>query len=168
MLKNWTEAQGLPPIYDAQSVCLILGTMPSPVSRAAKRYYAHPQNRFWKVLAALWEESVPVGKQEQTDFLLRHHIALWDVLASCEIAGARDDSIRCPAVNDLTVILNQAPIRRIFTTGQKAYFLFQEFCRPLVRQDAVCLPSTSPANRRYTTKALTEAYRAVRLALEEA
>ena len=132
----------LEPVADAGSRVLLLGTMPSPKSREAGFYYAHPQNRFWRVLAALWGEETPAGTQERLAFARRHHIALWDVLRACSIEGADDGSIRQPEVNDLRQVLERADIRAIFTTGAKAAALYKRHCR-------------------VTLDGLTEAYRAI-------
>ena len=151
----------LEPVADAGSRELLLGTMPSPKSREAGFYYAHPQNRFWRVLAALWGEETPAGTQERLAFARRHHIALWDVLRACSIEGADDGSIRQPEVNDLRQVLERADIRAIFTTGAKAAALYKRYCLPVTGRPAIPLPSTSPANCRVTLDGLTEAYRAI-------
>ncbi|MDO4173302.1 MAG: DNA-deoxyinosine glycosylase [Eubacteriales bacterium] len=156
------------PWFDAQSRVLILGTMPSPKSREAGFYYAHPQNRFWRVLPMLFGEPTAVGDiPAQQDFLTRHHIALWDVLESCEITGASDASIRNPVPNDMNHILQNAPIRAIFCTGQKAGTLYQKYCLPECGVPAQILPSTSPANCAMGLDKLLERYAAIRQALEE-
>ena len=150
------------PVYDHTSRVLLLGTMPSPKSRQAGFFYGHPQNRMWPVLARIFGEPVPMGPDARRDFLLRHHIAMWDVLSACTIRGADDSSIRDPVPNDLRPILDAAPIAAIFTTGKKAFALYNRHIRPVTGRDAVCLPSTSPANCRYETMStLTEAYRAL-------
>ena len=149
----------LEPVADAGSRVLLLGTMPSPKSREAGFYYAHPQNRFWRVLAALWGEETPAGTQERLAFARRHHIALWDVLRACSIEGADDGSIRQPEINDLRRVLDRADIRAIFTTGTKAAALYRRYCLP--GRPAIPLPSTSPANCRATLDELTQAYRAI-------
>ena len=151
----------LEPVADAGSRVLLLGTMPSPKSREAGFYYAHPQNRFWRVLAALWGEETPAGTQERLAFARRHHIALWDVLRACSIEGADDGSIRQPEVNDLRQVLERADIRAIFTTGAKTAALYKRYCLPVTGRPAIPLPSTSPANCRVTLDGLTEAYRAI-------
>lgn len=151
----------LEPVADAGSRVLLLGTMPSPKSREAGFYYAHPQNRFWRVLAALWGEETPAGTQERLAFARRHHIALWDVLRACSIEGADDGSIRQPEVNDLRQVLDRADIRAIFTTGTKAAALYRRYCLPVTGRPAIPLPSTSPANCRATLDELTQAYRAI-------
>ena len=151
----------LEPVADAGSRVLLLGTMPSPKSREAGFYYAHPQNRFWRVLAALGGEETPAGTQERLAFARRHHIALWYVLRACSIEGADDGSIRQPEVNDLRQVLERADIRAIFTTGAKAAALYKRYCLPVTGRPAIPLPSTSPANCRVTLDGLTEAYRAI-------
>lgn len=155
------------PWYDAQSRVLILGTMPSPKSREAGFYYAHPQNRFWRVLPMVFGEPPLTGDiPAQQAFLTRHHIALWDVLESCEIEGASDASIRNPVPNDMHVILRTAPIRAIFVTGQKAGALYKKYCLPQCGVPAQVLPSTSPANCAVKLDALCEKYTVIRQAIE--
>ena len=149
------------PVFDAESRVLILGTMPSPKSREVQFYYGHPQNRFWRVLAAVLGEEVPQSVQEKKAMLLRHRIALWDVLAECEITGASDSSIRNPVANDLSVILDHAPVQAVFTTGATAWKLYTRLQKPHTGIEAVRLPSTSPANCAVKMEALTEAYKAI-------
>ena len=149
----------LEPIYDSSSRVLILGTMPSPKSRALGFYYGNPQNRFWQVLSILYDEPLPATNPERQAFVLRHHIALWDVLASCIITGASDSSIRQPVANDLSGILGTADIRAIFCTGKKAAALYQKYCYPQTGIQAVCLPSPSPANCACPLETLVEQYR---------
>ena len=149
------------PVFDAESRVLILGTMPSPKSREVQFYYGHPQNRFWRVLAAVLVEEVPQSVPEKKAMLLRHRIALWDVLAECEITGASDSSIRNPVANDLSVILDHAPVQAVFTTGATAWKLYTRLQKPHTGIEAVRLPSTSPANCAVKMEALTEAYKAI-------
>ena len=152
----------LEPLVFPESRVLILGTMPSPRSREAGCYYAHPQNRFWRVMAALWHEPVPISWEERARLVRRHRLALWDVLRSCTIAGADDGSIRDPVPNDLNQVLERAEIRAIFTTGSKAAALYRRYAFPVVGRPAFPLPSTSSANCRYhTEETLVEAYRAI-------
>ena len=145
----------LEPVFDARSTILILGSFPSPKSRETGFYYGHPQNRFWPLIAALCEDDLPIGNDAKKAFLLRHRIALWDVLAACEIRGADDGSISAPIPNEIGRILSAAPIRMICTTGKKATDLYQRYCFPQTGRPSVYLPSTSPANRgRYPMEAL--------------
>ncbi|MCD8357389.1 MAG: DNA-deoxyinosine glycosylase [Clostridia bacterium] len=155
------------PWFDEQSRVLILGTMPSPKSREAGFYYAHPQNRFWRVLPMLFGEQPIVGDvKAQQAFLTRQHIALWDVLDSCEIEGASDASIRNPVPNDMNTILYKAPVQAIFCTGQKAGALYKKYCLPACGVPAQVLPSTSPANCAMKLDMLLERYAVIRQALE--
>ncbi len=137
------------PVFDAHSKILILGSVPSVKSREQQFYYGHPQNRFWKVISAVFDESVPVTIEEKKAFLLRNRIALWDVVESCDIIGSSDSSIRNVKANDMETILGEADIRAIFVNGGKAYELFVKYCGQYVQKDKprlVKLPSTSPAN----------------------
>lgn len=144
--------------FDKDSWVLILGTIPSPKSREQGFYYGHPQNRFWKVLADVLDEEFPQTVEERKGFLKRNHIALWDVLESCEIKGASDVSIRNARPNDMNRILQAADIRAIFATGAKAAQLYKKLCFPECGVEAVRLPSTSPANCGCSYEKLREAY----------
>jgi hypoxanthine-DNA glycosylase len=137
-----------PPISDKHSRILILGSFPSPKSREFGFPYGHPQNIFWATLAGLLDVPVPERSAEATRrFLLRHRIALWDVLHSCEIRGADDASIRNPVPNKFRDLIDGSDITRIFTTGKKATDLFNKLCAEEAGMNAIYLPSTSPANR---------------------
>lgn len=144
--------------FDKDSRVLILGTIPSPKSCEQGFYYGHPQNRFWKVLADVLDEEFPQTVEERKGFLKRNHIALWDVLESCEIKGASDVSIRNARPNDMNRILQAADIRAIFATGAKAAQLYKKLCFPECGVEAVRLPSTSPANCGCSYETLREAY----------
>lgn len=156
------------PIFDERSRVLILGTMPSPRSREQGFFYGHPQNRFWKVLAAVFDEPVPESIPAKKQLLLTHGIALWDVLASCTIQGASDASIRDPHPNDLRTILDQANIQKIFCTGAKATQLYRKLCEPELGISCQQLPSTSPANAAAKLPQLIETYRAALLPIVSA
>ena len=150
-----------PPVYVAESEILILGSFPSVKSREIMFYYGHPQNRFWRVLSAVLEEPLPVSVAEKKAMLLRRGIALWDLLASCEIAGASDSSIRNPVLNDFAPIFSNADIKAVFTTGKTAAKLYER----LSGETCIPLPSPSPANCAISFEALTEAYRVILLYL---
>lgn len=150
------------PVYDAGCTALVLGTMPSPVSRERGFYYAHPRNRFWSVLAAVFGEAIPESAEDRTGIVLRHHIALWDVIASCEINGASDSGITKPVCNDLSTLLSAANIRNVYTTGVKAHALYTKHCLALTAIPAVPLPSTSPANCRCSFDELVRRYSVLR------
>ena len=149
------------PVFDRHSRVLILGTMPSPKSREEGFFYGHPRNRFWTVLASLFHEPVPATNQRKRDLLLRHGIALWDVLASCDIEGASDASIKNAQPNDLTRITSTAPIEAVFCTGAKSAELYRRYCESQTGVSAVQLPSTSPANAAMDTETLTAAYQVI-------
>lgn len=149
------------PVFNEDSDILILGSFPSVKSREAGFFYGHPQNRFWRVLSALYGESVPASTEEKKALLLRNHVALWDVIQSCDIEGSDDTSIRNVVPNDLSAILSAARIERVFTNGGTADRLYRRFCREQTGLSAVRLPSTSPANARMGLDALAEAWRII-------
>ncbi|MBQ7337167.1 MAG: DNA-deoxyinosine glycosylase [Clostridia bacterium] len=150
----------IPPVYDACSTILILGSFPSVKSREQGFFYGHPQNRFWRVLAAVYHKSVPQTVVEKRDFLLSQGIALWDVVASCEIIGSADHSIKQVIPNNIEKILRQAHIRQIFVNGKTALKYYGQYLREQIGKDAVCLPSTSPANAAWSLERLVETWRA--------
>ena len=150
-----------PPVYDAESEILILGSFPSVKSREIMFYYGHPQNRFWRVLAAVYNADVPQNTDEKTRFLLKHHIALWDVLASCEITGSADSSIKNAVPNDLSIILSRADIRRIYTNGKTSEKYYKRFSEEITGRGSVCLPSTSPANAVWSLDRLIGAWKVI-------
>ena len=153
-----TVTHEIQPVFDSRSRVLLLGTMPSPASREQGFYYGHPQNRFWRVLAAIFNEPAPRTIEEKRDVLLRHHIALWDVLASCEIEGASDASIRDAQPNDLARIFDVADICAVFATGTKAGELYCKLVEPTLGVPCTTLPSTSPANAKMKPDDLADAY----------
>lgn len=150
------------PVFDKESRVLILGTMPSPKSRELGFYYGHPRNRFWPVMADVMGEGYPETTEDKISFCHRNRIAVWDVLKSCEISGADDNSIRNPVANDMDEILKKAPIQAIFGTGTKASVLYQKYCFPQTGIPIIKLPSTSPANCGTSYEKLLEAYKAIR------
>ncbi len=153
----------IPPIYDDRSDILILGSFPSVRSREEGFFYGHPQNRFWKVVSAVFGSETPQTIPEKKAFLLRNHIALWDVIGSCDIDGSADSSIRNVCANDLNVILNHSDIRQIYVNGQTAYKYYRKYSEEGTGRSAMCLPSTSPANAAWTLERLTEAWSCLRL-----
>ena len=145
----------IPPVFDEHSAVLILGTMPSPKSREAGFYYAHPQNRFWPVLSALFGEPVPEEAAQRRDFALRHRIA------QCDIEGAADSAIKNPGPNDIAALLCDSKIRAVFTAGKAATRLYKRLCEPVGCPPAMELPSTSPANARLRLDDLVAEYRVI-------
>ncbi len=152
----------IPPVYDAHSTVLILGSFPSVKSRETGFFYGHAQNRFWRVTAAVFGCPVPATIPEKRAFLLKNRIALWDVLAACDIDGSADASIRDVCPNDLAPILAAAPITRIFTNGAAADALYTHYLLQTVGIPAVRLPSTSPANAAWSLERLIDAWKIIR------
>ena len=146
------------PLYDENSRVLILGSFPSVRSREQNFFYGHPQNRFWKVVAAVFGQPVPQTVEEKKLLILDNGLALWDSIASCEITGSSDASIRNARANDISIILNSCSIERIYCNGRKSHELYQRYIEPETGREAVCLPSTSPANAKWTLEKLTGAW----------
>lgn len=136
----------IPPLYDENSRILILGSFPSVKSREAMFFYGHPQNRFWRLLADLFDEPVPNNIPEKRELALRHDIALWDSIHSCTITGSSDSSIRDVVPNDLSVILDNSRVGRIYCNGAASHRMYMKYIYPTTGIEAVKLPSTSPAN----------------------
>lgn len=153
----------IPPVFDANSRILILGSFPSVKSREAAFFYGHPQNRFWKVTSAVFEVQEPHTIAEKKEFLLSHGIAVWDVIAACDIEGSADSSIKNAVANDLSVILEHAEIQTIFVNGKTAEKYYNKYMKASIAQDAVCLPSTSPANAAWSIDRLTQAWQQIKL-----
>ncbi|MBR0098433.1 MAG: DNA-deoxyinosine glycosylase [Treponema sp.] len=170
-----TVLHEIEPVWNSESQLLLLGTMPSPASRKAGFFYMHPQNRFWKVLPAVFGEKLVYPNnspdsesaiRERREFLLRNKIALWDVLSACSIEGAADSSIKNAEPNDFTEILEKSKIRLVFCTGKTAFNFWNKFCASRYEEKfglkCGCLPSTSPANAAWNLEKLIEAYGAVK------
>lgn len=159
------KLHNIDPVYSSDSKILILGSFPSVKSREAQFFYAHPQNRFWKVLTALY---APDGGIEldtvdkKRDFLLKNKIAVWDVIRSCEITGSSDSSIKNVKVNNIEMILSAADIKAIFSNGATSYNLYMKYCADKLGRPSVKLPSTSPANAAYSLERLIDAWSAIK------
>lgn len=136
----------IPPVYDSGSKILILGSFPSVKSREGHFFYHHPQNRFWKVLAGITKEPLPETIEEKKQFLLKKHIAVWDVIASCTIEGSSDSSIKNVVPNDLSKLLSESAVRQIFCNGGASYQYYRKYQEKNTLKSAIRLPSTSPAN----------------------
>ena len=146
------------PLFSADSRVLILGSFPSVKSREQNFFYGHPQNRFWKVIAALFGQETPGTIPEKKELILSHGLALWDSIASCVIIGSSDASIREVRPNDLRIILDNAPIERVFCNGRKSYEMYVKYILPSLGREASCLPSTSPANAQWSLEKLIDAW----------
>ncbi len=149
------------PVFDNESRVLILGSFPSVKSREAMFFYGHPQNRFWKVIASLYGEEIPNTVEEKKALLLRNHIAVWDVIASCDIEGSSDSTIKNVQPNDLSAILDNAQIKAIYVNGKTAEKYYKKYIEKIINRKAVCLPSTSPANAAWSLERLLEAWRVI-------
>lgn len=152
----------IPPLYDENSRILILGSFPSVKSREAMFFYGHPQNRFWKLMARLFDSPVPLTVDEKKDLVLSHHIAMWDTIHSCTIIGSSDSSIRDVVPNDLSVILENSQVDRIFCNGATSYRLYMKYIFPTTGIKAVKLPSTSPANAAFQIDRLADEWRIIK------
>ena len=144
------------PVFDSESRVLILGSFPSVKSREAMFFYGHPQNRFWKVIASIYDEEIPTTVEEKKALLLRNHIAVWDVIARCDIDGSSDSTIKNVTANDLFVILYNAQIQAIFVNGKTAEKYYKKYIEKTINRKAVCLPSTSPANAAWSLERLVQ------------
>lgn len=149
------------PVYDAESKILILGSFPSVKSRENQFFYGHPQNRFWKVMASVLDWEIPATIEEKRAMLLKNHVAVWDVIASCSIQGSSDTSIKDVVVNDFSRILENSKIERIYVNGGKAYELYHKYAEKVTGIKAIKLPSTSPANAAWSLERLTITWREV-------
>lgn len=149
-----------PPLYDADSRILILGSFPSVKSREQNFFYGHPQNRFWKIMANILDCPVPQTIEEKQHMLHANRIALWDSIAQCEIEGSSDASIEKVVPNDLSPIFQTAGIRQVFCNGKKSYDMYRLYIEPVTHRTAKCLPSTSPANAAWSLQRLCQAWAA--------
>ena len=162
MAEYQTITHTFEPVFDSHSRILILGTLPSVKSREQNFYYGHPQNRFWRLIALLTEESCPVTIEEKKALLLKHHLAVWDVVAKCDIIGSSDSSIRNVIPTDLSRILQVTPNIRIFANGGTAGKLYRKYQQPLTGREIEVLPSTSPANASYSLERLAEYWKVLK------
>ena len=149
------------PIYNENSRILILGSFPSVKSREGMFFYNHPQNRFWKVTSQIFDQSEPKTIEEKKEFLLKNNIAIWDVIESCEIENSSDSTIKNAKPNDINKIIKSSKIEKIFTNGNKAHELYNKLIKNQVGLEATLLPSTSPANARFTIEELCKVWKII-------
>lgn len=152
----------LKPIYNEESKVLILGTLPSPLSRKNNYYYGNPRNRFWSVLEKVFDEKIPNDNDGKTEFLLKHNIAIWDTVFECDIMGASDSSIKNVVPTNIKKIVDESNIKMIFTTGSTAYKYYCKYHEEKVGIKAISLKSTSPANARYSVEDLSKEYEIIK------
>ena len=158
---------GFVPIFDENSEILILGTLPSVKSRENQFYYGNAQNRFWRLLAALFDEDVPTTIDGKKAFLYRNRVAIWDVISSCDIIGSSDSSIKNVVPADIAGLLKQTNIKRVFANGNLAKKLYDQYAFPLTGVEAVKLPSTSPANAQYNLEKLIKNWQIICKSIEK-
>lgn len=152
------------PVYDADSQILILGTLPSVKSRETHFYYGHKQNRFWKLLARIYGEDLPETIEEKKSLLLRNHVAIWDVIYSCDIQGSSDSSIKNVVPTNLKQLLSASSVTRIYANGNKAGALYKKYQQGHTGMDITVLPSTSPANAAWSFDRLYEVWNIIKQA----
>ena len=150
-----------PPLYDENSRVLILGSFPSVKSREQNFFYGHPQNRFWRVIAELFGEEVPVGIEDKKSLILRNHLALWDSIHSCVITGSSDSSVRDVVPNDISAIISGSKVERVYCNGALSHKMYMKYIYPSTRLEAVKLPSTSPANAAFSVDRLVEKWKVI-------
>ena len=150
------------PLYDEESKVLILGSFPSPKSREQNFFYGHPRNRFWPLMAKLFDENIPQSVEERAEFAHAHHIAIWDTIYSCDIIGASDSSIRNVVPTDLRVILEHSDVRHIFCNGATSAKYYALYHEKLLGMKALTMPSTSPANAAWSMDRLKDAWMVVK------
>lgn len=160
-LMNQRMVHPIKPLYDENSRILILGSFPSQKSREQMFFYGHSQNRFWKVLASVFKSALPRTVDEKRQFILSHSIALWDVIASCDIVGSSDSSIKNVVPNDLSEIFQSANIKQIFVNGKTAEKFYNKYLKEKFGRGAICLPSTSPANAMWSLERLVDAWKII-------
>lgn len=161
MSESALQLHNIPPVYDERSTRLILGSFPSVLSRRTDFFYGHPQNRFWKVLAVVFDCPLPTTVAEKKSLILSHNLALFDVIASCEIAGSADSAINNVIPNDLSPILKNSKITHIFVNGKTAEKYYDKYLRSETGIDCICLPSTSPANAAFSLDKLVESWKII-------
>jgi hypoxanthine-DNA glycosylase len=154
--------QLLEPIYDENSKILILGTFPSVESRKAQFYYANPRNRFWTVIAQIFTCNKYDTVSEKKNMLIDKRIAIWDVIESCEITGSSDSSIRDVVPADLSILLDNANIEKIYANGDKAFKIYMKYTYPVTKREIIKLPSTSPANAKFSLDKLVDYWECIK------
>ena len=156
------QLHNIPPLYNKESQVLILGSFPSVKSREQAFFYGHPQNRFWRVVANIFESEVPITVEDKKRLILNNHLALWDVIAECVITGSSDSSIKNVIPNDIGKILADSNSRSIFLNGRTAEKYYIRYTEPLINKKAICLPSTSPANAAWSISKLCEEWKIIK------
>lgn len=152
----------IPPLFNQNSKVLILGSFPSVKSREAEFFYGHTQNRFWPVIATVLGQQKPITVEDKKCLILENRLALWDVIAECEIEGSADSTIRNVKANDLSVILKNSVVEKIYVNGKTAEKYYNKYALAQTGIKAICLPSTSPANAAWSFEKLVEAWKVIK------
>lgn len=155
------EVHSIRPVFDEYSKILILGSFPSVKSRETQFFYGHPQNRFWKVLAGILDQDIPITIEAKKAFLLNNQIAVWDVIESCDIEGSSDSSIKNVTPNDINFLLTHSSIQKIFSNGGTSFRLYKKYCEHNTNIPSVQLPSTSPANAAFSLERLSKVWKQI-------
>lgn len=155
------EIHSIPPLYAKESEILILGSFPSVKSRESEFFYAHPQNRFWKVLSGVFNSPLPQNTDEKKELVLKNKLALFDVIKQCDIKGSGDSTIKNVIPNDLSPILNNSDIKRIILNGKTAEKYYKKYISSDIGLEFFTLPSTSPANASYSLEQLIEKWKII-------
>ena len=141
---------GLPPVRSRSPEVVILGSFPSRLSLLYHEYYGNPQNQFWRIIEALCQIDRCLPYSARTSLLTDQRIALWDVISACRRVGSADTRIRDPVFHDLVGFFRSCPdLRLVILNGTTAGRFFNSLKIP-VRVPVAILPSTSPANTRFT------------------
>ncbi len=151
------------PLFDKNSKKLILGSFPSVKSREAGFFYAHPQNRFWKVIAGVFGEDVPLTVADKKALILNNGLALYDSVYSCEINGSSDSSMKNVVPSDLTPIIQNSKITKVFVNGRTAEKYYVKYSLNDTGINGVVLPSTSPANAAWSLERLIDEWSIIKL-----
>lgn len=149
-------------LYKENSKVLILGSFPSVKSREVSFFYGHPRNRFWKVIPALFGEEEPVTIEKKKELILRRNLALWDSIHSCEITGSSDSSVKNVVPNDISKIIGNSKVSKVFCNGALSHKMYMKYIFPDTKIEAVKLPSTSPANAAYSLDKLIEEWKIIK------
>lgn len=149
-------------LYNENSKVLILGSFPSVKSREVSFFYGHPRNRFWKVIPALFGEEEPVTIEKKKELILRRNLALWDSIHSCEITGSSDSSVKNVVPNDISKIIGNSKVSKVFCNGALSHKMYMKYIFPDTKIEAVKLPCTSPANAAYSLDKLIEEWKIIK------
>ncbi len=148
------KCESFSPQVNTKSKILILGSMPGIKSLEEQKYYAHPQNRFWKIMGLLCKspDLYELNYNDKIKILLKNNFALWDVIKFCKREGSLDSNIQEEVPNNIEKLLEDYPnIKKICLNGNKAYSAFKKYFPDLIKKySCYKLPSTSPANAKYS------------------